>query len=131
MTVIELLIRQLQGSNGPLHARADDLGPEEWAGLRVLPSTNLLGLTVWHLARSRDWAVQTAIRGVPKVVCRPEWSSRPSSRGLGMDAGWAAEEADVVACSIRASDVCAYNALASEVCHVESAAVPLEAGARG
>lgn len=109
MNVVELLNRQLQGSNALIHELAGDLSGEEWAGLRVLPNTNFLGFTVWHLARSMDWAVQTAIRGVPEVVVRPEWRSRPGLAGPGMGAGLEAEAADRVARTTRAADVLAYT----------------------
>lgn len=68
MTVIALLIRQLRGSNALIHKLAHDLSPEEWAGLRVRPNTNYPGLTIWHLARSMDWTVRTAIRRLPELV---------------------------------------------------------------
>ncbi|HVD02492.1 MAG TPA: hypothetical protein VNG93_15325 [Candidatus Dormibacteraeota bacterium] len=116
MNAIELLNRQLQGSNALIHELADDLSPEEWAELRVLPNTNFLGFTVWHLARSMDWAVQTAIRGIPEVILRPEWSSRPGLAGPEMGAGLDAEDADRVARTTHAFDVLAYaDAVSGEI----------------
>jgi hypothetical protein len=55
---------------------ADDLTETEWTTC-ALPGTNLPGFTLWHMVRGRDWAVQTAIRGVPEVIAgllgQPIW----------------------------------------------------------
>ena len=42
----------------------------------VMPGTNPVGFTLWHCARTIDWTVQCAIRGVDEVAARPEWRSR-------------------------------------------------------
>jgi len=33
------------------------------------------GFTCWHLVRTWDWAVQTAIRGVPEVIADKRWAA--------------------------------------------------------
>lgn len=72
MHAITLIQAQLNGVHQLFHACADDLTETEWTAC-ALPKTNLLGFTLWHMVRTRDWAVQTAIRGVPEVSADVGW----------------------------------------------------------
>ena len=67
MQATTLIEAQLSGVHQLFHAYADDLTETEWMTC-ALPGTNLLGFTLWHMVRGRDWAVQTAILGVPEVI---------------------------------------------------------------
>jgi len=73
MQATTLIQTQLDGVHQLFHACADDLTETEWT-ISALPGTNLLGFTFWHMVRTRDWAVQTAIRGVPEVIAGDRWA---------------------------------------------------------
>jgi hypothetical protein len=70
---IGMLVQQLQTVNLRLHHSAHDLSPEELVA-RPLQGVNPIGFLVWHMARSQDWAVNTAIRNVPEVIRRRPWA---------------------------------------------------------
>lgn len=67
-----MLAQQLDTANLRLHHSARDLTPEELTA-RPLPGVNPIGFILWHMARSQDWAVNTAIRNVPEVITQPPW----------------------------------------------------------
>src|SRR5262249_3053360 len=73
MHAITFIQTQLNGIHQLFHEYADDLTRTEWTK-PVLPQSNLLGFTLWHIVRTRDWAVQTAIRGVPEVIADERWA---------------------------------------------------------
>ena len=76
MKAIEMLRQQLDTVHIRLHHSAGDLTSDEMAR-RVLPGVNPLGFIVWHMARSQDWAINTAIRNVPEVITRVDsWWGR-------------------------------------------------------
>src|SRR5450432_2033634 len=104
MRAITLIQAQLNGIHQLFHACADDLTETEWTTC-VLPKTNLLGFTCWHLVRTRDWAVQTAIRGVPEVSAderRAGWSGLAQ---VGIGAGIPLEQANDIARLVSRTDV--------------------------
>jgi hypothetical protein len=116
MNAIAMLVQQLETANLRLHHSAHDLTPGELTA-RPLAGVNPLGFTVWHMVRSQDWAVNTAIRDVPEVITRPRWSgSALSIPGIGT--GFSVDEAQMVAVAIDVQSVLAY---ADEV-HAEAAA---------
>lgn len=67
-----MLAQQLDTANLRLHYSARDLTPKELTA-RPLHGVNPIGFILWHMARSQDWAVNTAIRNVPEVITRPPW----------------------------------------------------------
>jgi hypothetical protein len=69
---IAMLAQQLDTANLRLHHSARDLTPKELVA-RPLPGVNPIGFILWHMARSQDWAVNTAIRDVPDLIMRPPW----------------------------------------------------------
>ena len=71
-----MLVQQLETANLRLHHSAGDLSPAELVA-QPLPGVNPLGFIVWHMARSQDWAVNTAIRDVPEVIMRDPWARSP------------------------------------------------------
>ena len=107
MQATTLIQAQLNGVHQLFHACADDLTETEWTAC-ALPKTNLLGFTLWHMVRTRDWAVQTAIRGVPEVSADERWAgwSGPSLAGIGV--GLTIEQAGEVACLVSRTDVLTY-----------------------
>jgi hypothetical protein len=92
---IALLAQQLDTANLRLHHSARDLAPMELTA-RPLPGVNPIGFILWHMTRSQDWSVNTAIRNVPEVIKRPPW--RESSIAVpGIGTGFDLDEAAVVA----------------------------------
>lgn len=86
-----MLVQQLKTVNLRLHNSARDLGPEELVA-RPLPGVNPIGFLIWHMARSQDWAVNTAVRNVPEVIRRERWAG--SSLAVpGIGTGFELEEA--------------------------------------
>ena len=95
MNAIELLVQQLDTVNIRLHHSAADLTPAELAAVPIT-GVNPIGFILWHMARSQDWAVNTAIRDEPEVVTRERW--RDTTVAVpGMGTGFSAAEADEVA----------------------------------
>ena len=88
-----MLRQQLHTVNLRLHHSAGDLTDAELTA-RPLPGVNPIGFILWHMARSQDWAVNTAIRGVPELIMREPWSwsilAHPGI-GTGFDPAEAAE----------------------------------------
>jgi hypothetical protein len=107
MHAITLIQTQLNGVHQLFHACADDLTETEWTAC-ALPKTNLLGFTLWHMVRTRDWAVQTAIRGVPEVSADERWAGWSGLTLAGIGAGITLEQANEVGRSISRADVLAY-----------------------
>src|SRR5947209_5067993 len=107
MRATEVLTKQFNSLNGLYHEIADDLTESEWTA-RVFDGSNLLGFTLWHLPRTQDWAVQTAVRGVPEVIASTRWSGQGGLQTPGIGAGVTIEEADAIAATVSLPDVVAY-----------------------
>lgn len=107
MHAITLIQAQLNGIHQIFHGVTDDITEKEWTQ-PVLPNTNLLAFTCWHLIRTRDWAVQTGIRGVPEVVADERWAGWGGLAQTGMGAGMSREQANLVAHQVTRTDVLAY-----------------------
>jgi len=106
MNAIEMLIQQLDTVNIRLHHSAADLAPEELVA-RPLPGVNPIGFILWHMARSQDWAVNTALRDEPEVIKDPRW--RDTSLAVpGIGTGFAPEEAGDVAGRVDLPTLLAY-----------------------
>src|SRR5689334_1438560 len=95
MDVKPLLQFQLNGSFNLLGELAADTTDEEWRS-NAHPEANRVGFTVWHCARTIDWAINRVLRGSTELVEDPEWSrvSEPVAR---FGAGASKAEADAVA----------------------------------
>jgi hypothetical protein len=107
MHAITLLQAQLNGIHQLFHACAETILTEtEWTTC-VLPKTNLLGFTCWHLVRTRDWAVQTAIRGVPEVSADERWAGWSGLALAGIGAGLPLEQANEIARLVSRTNVLA------------------------
>lgn len=93
-----MLVQQLDTANLRLHHSARDLTAKELTA-RPLPGVNPIGFILWHMARSQDWAVNTAIRDVPEVITRQPWRESPIAVpgiGTGFDLDEASSVAGVV-----------------------------------
>src|SRR5882724_2139691 len=107
MHAITLIQVQLNGIHQILHEYVDDLTETEWTTY-AYPRANLLGFTCWHLVRTQDWAVQTAIRGIPEVIMDERWSSWSEQALAGMGAGLSLEQANGIAHLVSRTDALAY-----------------------
>ena len=107
MQATTLIQAQLNGVHQLFHTYANDLTETEWT-IAAFPGTNLPGFTLWHMVRTRDWAVQTAIRGVPEVIAGERWAAWNGLALAGMGAGISLEQANEVGRLISRADVLAY-----------------------
>jgi DinB superfamily len=107
MRLPDYLASQFTVVNNIVHEVADDLMPDELV-TRALPSTNLIGFDLWHIARAQDWAAQTMARGVPEVMEDARWRSLGSPTLSGIGVGMTEAEADALARSVALPDLLAY-----------------------
>jgi hypothetical protein len=63
---------QLNGSFELLAELLGDMDDDEWQA-RPFKGANLIGFTVWHCARTVDWALNCALRGSPELADLDEW----------------------------------------------------------
>ncbi len=97
MNAISLLRAQLEGSFDLITEVAGETSDIEWTA-QVLAEMNPPGFTLWHCARSIDWAVNCEIRGVPEVADQPRWKGR-----LAQDAWFGYEVSMAKACQVAAT----------------------------
>ena len=72
MDVKPLLQFLLTGSFKLLIEVVEGTTDEEWK-VRPFPGANLVGFTIWHCARTIDWAVNRVLRGSPELADLAEW----------------------------------------------------------
>ncbi|MHB8611370.1 MAG: DinB family protein [Candidatus Dormibacteraceae bacterium] len=106
MDAISMLEQQLQTVNLRLHHSAHDLTPGELIA-RPIEGVNPIGFLVWHMARSQDWGVNTAIRDVPEVIKRQPWATSPLAVP-GIGTGFELEEAARAAAHFELTELLAY-----------------------
>jgi hypothetical protein len=95
VNAIEMLAQQLDTVNVRLHHTAADLQDRELVA-QPLAVANPIGFIVWHMARSQDWAVNTAVRDVAEVITLEPWRSSVVAVpgiGTGFDAAAATDVA--------------------------------------
>jgi len=95
VNAIEMLAQQLDTVNVRLHHTAADLQDRELVA-QPLAVANPIGFILWHMARSQDWAVNTAIRDVAEVITLEPWRSSVIAVpgiGTGFDAAAAIDVA--------------------------------------
>jgi len=95
MTARDVLEFQLNGSFNLLAERLEKTTDEEWTR-RAIPGTSLVGFIIWHGVRTIDWAVHTAVRGVPEVAAAARWAGRLQQQHA-YGSGITLEEADAAA----------------------------------
>jgi len=106
MDAMGMLTQQLQTVNLRLHHSARDLTREELVA-RPLEGVNPIGFLLWHMARSQDWAVNTAIRDVPEVIRRRPWAGTPLAVP-GIGTGFDLEEAARTAAHLELAELLRY-----------------------
>ena len=116
-----LLQFQVNGSFALLTELADGASDEEWRA-RSFPAANLVGFTVWHCARTIDWAVNCVMRGAPELADEAEWRDVAVAKAW-FGAGASREAADAVAHDVPRSRVSAYLGALREVAVAWLAAV--------
>jgi hypothetical protein len=103
-----LLRFQLNGSFNVLKEVASDASDDEWTS-RPFDGANLIGFTVWHAARSIDWAVNCVLRDRPELVEGDEWKDVRHPEAF-FGAGATKEAADNVARTVPRQRVIDYLA---------------------
>ena len=101
-----LLQFQVNGSFKMLSEVAQDASDAEWTA-RPFPTANMIGFTIWHGARTIDWAVNCVMRGAPELSDQAEWQDLRVA-GAMFGAGASREAADAVARSVTRARVAAY-----------------------
>jgi len=87
LNAIDMVVRQLETVNLRMHHVAHDVTPELMSA-SASPESNPIGFLLWHMARSQDWAVHTAIRGVPEIAWSAPWSEMAGISTAGMGTGF-------------------------------------------
>ena len=110
MDVKPLLQFLLTGSFKLLTEVLEGTTDEEWK-VRPFSGANLVGFTIWHCARTIDWAVNRVLRGSPELADLAEWRDL-NVAGAVFGAGASREAADRVALEVPRTRVLGYvNAL--------------------
>src|ERR1700719_4488263 len=106
MNSIAMLRQQLHTVNLRLHHSAGDLTEAELLAV-PMPGANPIGFILWHMVRSQDWAVNTAVRGREELIKREPWSwSLLAHPGIGT--GFDAAEAKEVSHEVELKPLLAY-----------------------
>jgi hypothetical protein len=104
---IGMLVRQLETVNLRFHHVARDVTPELMTA-SAGPRANPVGFLMWHMARSQDWAVHTAIRGMPEVAWGSPWSGMPGISTPGIGTGFSPAAAQELASRLDLADLIGY-----------------------
>lgn len=107
MDALELLRNRITGVHLSMKAVAEELTDVDLS-TPVAPATSPLGLTLWHLARSQDWIVQTVIRDVPEVADSWQGPGLPDHLKWGIGIGLTPAEAEEVAGAVTLDGVLGY-----------------------
>jgi hypothetical protein len=76
--------------------------------MRAFPGTNLIGYTLWHLARTVDWSVNTMVRGTAEVAFDFKFEGAADPRVSQIGFGVQLHEADAIAESTTPAEVARY-----------------------
>lgn len=106
MRATDLLRNRIGAVNGFLHDLAEDVAGVDLVE-PVVPGTSPLGLTLWHLPRTQDWAVQTCVRGEREVV-EGFAGGLPDPERYGFGTALTPQEAREAAAAVDLSRVLAY-----------------------
>ncbi len=106
VNAIGMLAQQLETVNLRIHHSAHDLTREELVA-RPLPGVNPIAFLLWHMARSQDWAVNTAILDRPEVIMRQPWTASPLAVP-GIGTGFELDEAAGSAMRFQLPDLLEY-----------------------
>ena len=107
MDAIGMLVQQLHTVNLRFHHVASAITPELMTASATSRS-NPVGFLMWHMPRSQDWAVHTAIRGVPELIRSAPWSALRGLATPGIGTGFSPASARDVAAALDLGEVVAY-----------------------
>lgn len=107
MNAIGMLVQQLDTVNVRFHHVASAVTPELMTA-SASPRSNPVGFLMWHMARSQDWAVHTAIRNVPELVRAMPWCATPGISTPGIGTGFGRDEARELAGRLDMSQLIGY-----------------------
>ena len=111
-----LLELQLKGSFNLLTELLKDATDDEWVS-RSYTGANVIGFTVWHCARTIDWAVNCVLQEAPELADHAAWSDLQVA-GAAFGAGATKESADGVARQVSRARVLEYvTALRADALH--------------
>jgi hypothetical protein len=106
VNAIGMLAQQLDTVNLRIRHSAGDVTPAELVA-QPLPGVNPIAFLLWHMARSQDWAVNTAILDRPEVIMRVPWmDSALAVPGIGT--GFELDEAARIAATFNLHDLLDY-----------------------
>jgi hypothetical protein len=104
---IGMLVQQLETVNVRFHHVASAVTPELMTA-SAGPRSNPVGFLMWHMARTQDWAVHTALRNVPELVRSAPWSAMPGISTPGIGTGFDREQARALAGRLDVSQLMRY-----------------------
>ena len=107
MNAIGVLIQQLDTVNTRFHHVTAAVTPDLMTA-SIAPGANQIGFLLWHMARSQDWGIHTAVRGVPELAWGRPWSEIPGINTPGIGTGFSQAEAEWVAGSLELPSLIAY-----------------------
>ena len=107
MEASDLLAIQLNGIGQILNRLAVEVDVET-SRKRAFPGASLIGYTLWHLARTVDWAVNSMIRGVPEVAFDFDFEGVADARISQIGFGIQLDEADAIAQATTPAEVARY-----------------------
>jgi hypothetical protein len=106
MDALSLITRQLEAESQVGRGLISEITDELW-GRSAYPGANPLGFIAWHIIATRDWAVHTAIQGLPDVRERAPFASTAINPALP-PFGMSAADAAAIAANATRDDVLVY-----------------------
>ncbi len=107
MEASDLLAIQLNGIGQILNRLAAEVDVET-SRKRAFPEASLIGSTLWHVARTVDWAVNSMIRGGPEVAFDFDFQGVADARISQIGFGIQPHEADAIAEATTPAEVARY-----------------------
>ena len=102
-----MLVQQLETVNVRFHHVAGSVTPTLMTA-SVNPASNPIGFLMWHMARSQDWAIHTAIRGVPEIAWSSPWSEMAGVSTPGIGTGFSPAAARELAGRLNLAELIEY-----------------------
>ncbi len=107
MNAAALLRDRYAGINARLHDLVEQLSDVDW-GLPVASGTSPIGLTLWHLPRTQDWALNTCVRNAPEVADTADHAGLPDPDTFGFGAGLTEAQAGAAAAQVAPNALLRY-----------------------
>lgn len=107
MDASDLLAIQLDGIGQIVNRLAAEVDVDT-SRQRAFPGASLIGFSLWHLARTVDWAVNSMIRGTPEVAFDFAFKGAADARESQIGFGIQLDEADAIAGATTPLEVARY-----------------------